>query len=349
MKSKKSKFTIVIRADSSKKIGTGHIARDLELAKSLKSHANIIFLTKDNPSSIKKIKQDGFKTILIPEKTTLSRELKITKKILEKINPDIIILDIWEKYKDPKFVSVFKERCRKLVCFFDEPVKRVIDADIVINGHPRQNPDWYKKSSAKYLVSPRYFVMNPRFADFNKKKKKILKRIKQIFITFGGSDHNNLIFKFLKTIDEIPTKFKIVIAIGLAFGEEEKLNQLIKTMGHKVKVKKNIPNLIDILYKSDIAITSAGNTIFERLAIGTPGITINQLDNQNTIASAFAKKKSNINLGMHQKVDNKKFSKKLSNLIEDAHLRKFISISGKKQVDGLGLRRVTNHIIKLLY
>jgi len=335
MKSKK----IVIRTDSSKKIGTGHISRDLELAKLLKKHAEIIFLTKNNESSIKKITKNGFKAIIISSKNELENNL-------DQINPDIIILDVLEKYKYNNYMNFLKSKCQKLICIFDEPSKQDIKADIIINGHPKQDPEWYKNKKSTYLVSPKYFIMNPKFSS---KSNKLRKKVKTILLTFGGSDHNDLIFDVLKIIDKFDEKFNIIIAIGLAFGKEDKLKQAIKKLSHKVKIKKNLPNLISVFLKSDIAITAGGNTIFERIAIGTPGITINQLKIQQTISSAFAAKKANINLGMYDKFSEEKLLNKLKELINNFESRKKISDSGKKIVDSLGAVRIANKIIQLTY
>jgi len=82
---------ILIRADSSSTIGTGHIMRDIVLARQYKS-TNITFATQDLDGNINdKIKQNGYKINILK-----SNDIKELDKLIKKLNIDLLIIDHYE-------------------------------------------------------------------------------------------------------------------------------------------------------------------------------------------------------------------------------------------------------------
>lgn len=103
-------MNILFRADSSSIIGTGHIMRDLVLAKkySKKGH-NIIFATQELSGNINyKIIEDGYKLIILKSNTL--KELDI---LIKKISIDKLVIDNYSI--DYKFEKKIKKKItRKL-------------------------------------------------------------------------------------------------------------------------------------------------------------------------------------------------------------------------------------------
>ena len=84
-------MNILVRADSSSYIGTGHIMRDLVLAKQYKNE-NIIFATQDLVGNINhKIIEAGYKIELLK-----SNDFKELNDLIKKLNIDMIIIDNYD-------------------------------------------------------------------------------------------------------------------------------------------------------------------------------------------------------------------------------------------------------------
>ena len=84
-------MNILVRADSSSYIGTGHIMRDLVLAKQYKNE-NIIFATQDLVGNINhKIIEAGYKIELLK-----SNDFEELNKLVKKFEIDMIIIDNYD-------------------------------------------------------------------------------------------------------------------------------------------------------------------------------------------------------------------------------------------------------------
>jgi spore coat polysaccharide biosynthesis predicted glycosyltransferase SpsG len=81
-------MNIVIRADSSSTIGTGHIMRDLVLAKQYRDD-NIIFTTQNLDGNINhKIVEDGYKIEIIN-----SNSISEVQSLIDSYDIDMIVID----------------------------------------------------------------------------------------------------------------------------------------------------------------------------------------------------------------------------------------------------------------
>ena len=84
-------MNILVRADSSSYIGTGHIMRDLVLAKQYKNE-NIIFATQDLVGNINhQIIETGYKIELLK-----SNDFEELNDLIKKLNIDMIIIDNYD-------------------------------------------------------------------------------------------------------------------------------------------------------------------------------------------------------------------------------------------------------------
>ena len=67
------------------------------------------------------------------------------------------------------------------------------------------------------------------------------------------------------------------------------------------------------------AITAGGNTLFERICAGVPGLTINQLDRQDGFADMFELLNVNINLGLWHAFDSSDLDRAVGSLASLDH------------------------------
>ncbi|MBW9222850.1 UDP-2,4-diacetamido-2,4,6-trideoxy-beta-L-altropyranose hydrolase [Methanothermococcus sp. SCGC AD-155-K20] len=273
--------------DGGLKMGMGHVYRCLTLAEEIKNAAEIYFLTKEGTKIVvNKISVHGY----------MVSKLKSDKEIIEKIRkikPDVVVID--KPVIDINFTKVLKNNLNiERLVLFDSPSKANMYADVVVNAiidSNFENKKYIDKiTNTLYFYGPRYLTLRKMFYKYKNKKDRI-NDIKNILLTFGGSDPSNLTCKVLKMlINANKNDLKITIVLGPHFIYYDKLNKVLEMCRHNglcIKIYKDIENIAELMYNSDLVITSPGLSMFESLFIGVPTIAICQNDLQKNIYKDF--------------------------------------------------------------
>jgi spore coat polysaccharide biosynthesis predicted glycosyltransferase SpsG len=107
-------------------------------------------------------------------------------------------------------------------------------------------------------------------------------------------------------------------------------------------------SLIPFWGQCDVAITAAGNTLFERIATRLPGATLCQLERQVEIADRFESLGVNLNLGFGPVISDDILRKRITDFIDNRKLQRLQYQKSPEIVDGRGLERFGNEIKRLL-
>ena len=102
-----------------------------------------------------------------------------------------------------------------------------------------------------------------------------------------------------------------------------------------------------LMAESDIAITAAGNTLYELAVFGVPSIVICHHEKHNVVAEKFAEKNAGINLGVGTDLDIHLIAEAINKLLRSKEKRSELSANIKKVVDGLGSKRVAEKVLKI--
>ncbi len=255
-------------------MGMGHIARTLTVAEELRNKADVYFLTKSDKTVISQIKGDGFKI----QKAASDVQ---TLNLLQKIKPDIVVIDKLEV--EESFAQQLKNSLKAKLVIFDNTSTANKHADIVVNavlGSNYKNKKFLdKKTNTLYFYGLKYEVLRKEFYDFKKKSKKLRKKVANILLLFGGSDHLNLTSTILDELLGMQDNFKINVILGAHFKYDDELNQVLAKHPDKkerVKIFRNIKNVAELMNQADLVIASPGLSVFESLRVGIPVIPFHQ-------------------------------------------------------------------------
>ena len=198
--------------------------------------------------------------------------------------------------------------------------------------------DWtlFAKKNVNKIEIVDHKVVPLRKPFWNIKKKIIKKKIKNIFIFFGGSDVRKFSIKIAKLINKYNNNYKINVI------SPHKIN-LKNVTSYKFLNQDKIKNFLS---KADIVITSGGQTLYEMACLGVPGIVISETiyDMEDTIA--WEKRGSIIYAG---KWTSKNIEKKILKSIikiDQKNIRFNLSKNGQKTIDGKGGIRLVKKILQ---
>lgn len=196
-------------------------------------------------------------------------------------------------------------------------------ADVVINA-------LYDKSHARYAV------LRPEFRSLPKPE--IRSRIENILVTFGGTDPSHYTEKLARSRvgwdGTREVNIRVIPPPGRAFhGTILSPNQLVVN-----------PNMAEEMAWADLVISSAGRTIFEAGAVGTPVLCLaHNLREARHAHLGPASGNIFMGIGLDMEVVTRNVR-----LLQDYRLREEMSEAGRNLSDGRGAERIARIIEDLL-
>jgi UDP-2,4-diacetamido-2,4,6-trideoxy-beta-L-altropyranose hydrolase len=339
---------VLIRADGNKSVGMGHLSRACLISNMLRGRfaLNPKLITKRNQSVEYFIRQRGVETILLPESISEGEEIELLSQIAETEKPLLFVLDVLEQDINTSYMKAVKISGCPVIAITDDSNHRVIDADLIINGNPNQLDQDYSRESGRYLLGPMFFLMDSAYGNIEVKEPG--GDIERILLTFGGSDHNNLLFRVLNSLEKMNRKLSVLVITSKASEYVERLQEYLKQLTIPTECFVDVDSLAPFWERCDLAITAAGNTLFERIAVRLPGATLCQLYRQMEIADYFESLYVNVNLGFGQNISDHVLYKRISDFIDDNKRHRLQYQETQKVLDGNGLNRLKNEVQSLL-
>lgn len=338
----------------------GHIMRCLTLAEALRDSGKTVeFICRDHVGNmIDHIKNHGFKVHSLPVPTEFDSKSNLdeyekwlgvrqetdaaeTIQVLADAPADLLIIDhyaldqVWEKKLRP---------FSKKIMVIDDLANRAHDCDILldqnyINEQKRYDhlvsPDTIKLFGPKYALLRKDFIGNHQRTELKDKK------LKSIFVFFGGSDSDNLTTTSLKALLQPDLEhLSVDVVIGSTNPHQEELKAIVRNKPN-VQLHIQVENIAELMAKADIALGAGGSTSWERMAIGLPSIVVTISENQIPLTRDLEKDGYLKWLGNVDQVDENIIHHALLDAIQHTFKLDEQSRKGQELVDGMGIKSIT--------
>jgi spore coat polysaccharide biosynthesis predicted glycosyltransferase SpsG len=179
------------------------------------------------------------------------------------VEPDIIFIDVLNT--SDKYVRQLHETSAAVINLEDLG-DGVEHADYVINALYERDTD-----KQNHFFGAEYVVVEP---EFHEHTSEIRPDVKNVLLTFGGSDPSNLSTKVINELGstELPYQYKLVL--GPDFPHDTELEEVSEAIMSQVTTIRNSTNMPELMEWADVAICSGGRTVYELAATGTPAVVI---------------------------------------------------------------------------
>mgnify|MGYP000329022162 CR=1 FL=1 len=279
-------MNILSRADSSSQIGTGHIMRDLVLAKQFENDT-ITFATRNLDGNINfRINESNYFLEILE-----SNDIDELDNLIKKLKIDMIIIDNYDiDYTFEKQLSTLNPKLSIMV--LDDTYEKH-HCDILLNHNISANKKRYKNSvpkNCKLKCGAKYTLLRDEFYTEKKKKQfSILNSQFSIFLAMGGADHSDINIKILKVLKKFDN-IKVNLVTTSANKNLKKLEKYCKNKPW-IKLHINSNKIAKLMSKSDLAIVTPSVTVNEVYYLGVPMIAIKTANNQIDMYEYLKKKK----------------------------------------------------------
>ena len=331
---------ILFRPDAGPGIGMGHLWRSLALAAALR-HEGVerLFLTVGGLET--EAVPGGIDVELYQLKSIGSGgpdDWRGTLKAITDHGCQAVVVDSHRLSAD------YLSRLRQggtIVVAFDDLADFPSPAHVVINGAIDADSLPYDTATGDttFLLGPDYAVLREEF--WRLEARAVRSEVREVLVTMGGADGRNLTPLVLDTLDSITQPFNVTLVVGPLFGPTEEIFSAAERSSHTVTVVRNPDSLLPLMLRADLAVSAAGQTVYELAATGTPAVSIQVADNQRHNLRSFASRGVVRPIiytgGPELKAD---LLKETGAILADREVRRRMSEAGQGTVDGRGAERV---------
>lgn len=333
----------VFRVDASFQMGTGHIMRCLIIADELKKQnkcKSIIFICREfQGNMIDFILKKGYLVQLLPSihknsteianpknndnpwlGTSWENDAKQTIHILKQFQKPVDWMIIDHYGIDRRWQKEVKKYVKKIMVI-DDLANRSHCCDMILD----QN--FYHDYNSRYdhlvpkycikLLGPNYALLRDEFLITEKKGMDRTNKKRRILISFGGTDPTNETEKTLQAIKKVKANYdlEVDVVVGKGNPHKEKIKSICDSEGFRFFCQVN--NMAQLMADADLAIGAGGISIYERLYMGLPSITISTADNQTKALNDLGKEGYVYYLGESKDVLNIQIEKAIINSLQN--------------------------------
>lgn len=317
---------VLIRTVCGERIGLGHFRRCLTLAEALVERgAEVRMAVATDPRSRAWVKSCPVPVELLPERPF---EPDDTARLVNGLGAQVLMVDDYAVSAD--VMRAWSSSVH--IGVIDDLGDRAFDADLVVNGTPGAEQLGYRAPTL--LLGPRYALLRPTFRDVPLPDVPAL--VSRGFVMLGGSDPLGLTGTVVSSLRSAVPHAHVDVIVG-------PLAQLTLAPDPQVSVYVAPPELPSIMQRANLAVSAAGQSLYELAASGVPTIAIEVAENQRPQLQALGAA-GVVEVGAREAGA---LTTQIHRLATDAPRRRSMALLGQRLVDGNGGRRVADAIIAL--
>ena len=333
---------LLVRADASPTIGTGHVMRCLALAQAWQSaDGEAHFATVSMPSTLEqRLHSEGMRVHRLAASPGSFADAAQTHAVAQRLEACWTVIDGYP------FGTTYQQELQSAnyrTLFIDDYGQADrYGADVVLNQNSYADEKLYavRESYTQLLLGTRYALLRREFWGWRGWKRAIRQRANRVLVTLGGSDPYNTTQQVIRALQQLQQDLEITVVIGGANPHRVALEQQIQQTPGRFTLLAAVSDMSQLITWADVVISAAGSTCWELALLGAPTIAITLAPNQELIARALAARNVVIDQGWHTALQEHALAETVAMLLDQPELRIHMRDSGQALVDGRGVERV---------
>jgi UDP-2,4-diacetamido-2,4,6-trideoxy-beta-L-altropyranose hydrolase len=348
---------VLIRADASPAIGSGHIARCLTLARALREQgATVAFACRSLPGQpLDRLAGLGFQTFALPA----SYPGECTQDIEAPLPWQADIAALRAALQDqPRFDWVlvdhygldrqWQQAARQWaprIAAIDDLANRRHGVDLLLDQNFSGTPQAYAgliDAECRTLLGPHFALLRE---EFRCPPIAIRERASRVLVNFGGFDAASQTHKAMLALSEFHD-LQVDFVAGAGNPAWAQMQELAAGRGYW-RLHAYVSDFSRLMAEADLFIGAGGGTSWERAALGLPTLCISVAGNQEANARLLAEAGMHVYLGPSEQVSVEQIRQAVAALVGDYSLRQGLAQRSRQLVDGQGASRVAAALFEI--
>lgn len=338
---------VVIRADASARMGTGHIMRCLALAQALQAAQGqpVFAMAISTPAIEKRLISEGIPVIPLTVRPGSPEDSRETAALTRRLRARWVVVDGYHFHDE--YQQILKQSQLRLLWVDDLASTRHYYADFVLNPTISACKRWYRNREpyTRLLLGTRYALLRQEFWPWQGWQRTVPPTARRLLVTLGGSDPDNVTLKVLRALRYLNVEaLEVTIVVGGSNPHYDSLQAAASDLRFPINWQWNASNMPELIAKADMAIAAGGSTCWELAFMGLPSILLILADNQRAMATGLAAAGCTVNLGWHEEVTETEIAATVARLSRSRSDRSRMMAIGQQLVDGKGAHTVIRHL-----
>jgi UDP-2,4-diacetamido-2,4,6-trideoxy-beta-L-altropyranose hydrolase len=335
--------TLIIRADASIVMGTGHVMRCLALAQAWQDDGGdaVFAMAQSTPAIDDYLRSEKVEIVQLKAPSGNSQNARqVTELALER-GAEWVVVDGYQF--DAEYQRSLKTAGLKVLFVDDTGQCERYYADLVLNQNAHAHEKMYgsREPYTRLLLGPRYAMLRREFKSWRRWKREIPGAATKLLVTIGGSDPDGLTLRLVEALPKIDVPgIEAMIVVGGSNPCMTELRKEVAAKGAGVHLVSNAGNMPELMAQSDIAVICGGGTAWELLYMGCAILSYAR----DTVQEQILKELSTIgaarSLGAVDAFQESTFARAIEELVLLKDRRAAMARLGRKLVDGKGTGRV---------
>jgi len=332
--------TLLIRADTGKHIGTGHVMRCLALAQAWQDRGGhaIFAMATEVPALEARLRSEGMEIVHLSTKPGSVDDARQTADLAQHREAVWIIVDGY--HFDAEYQRIIKDAGLHLLFIDDYGHAAYYRADIVLNQNIHAHEGLYLNRApyTQLLLGTRYVLLRREFLKWRGWERKIPKVARKVLITMGGVDSENVTLKVIGALEQVHIdELEAVVVVGGGNPHSEALESAIRNLRVSIRLERNVKNMPELMTWADLAISGGGTTCWELAFMGVPNLIVILAENQRPIAEGLDRAGVAVNSGWYTDLSSAEITRTLTHLLVEEKQRARMSQRARELVDGKGV------------
>ena len=342
---------VLIRADASPTIGSGHIARCLTLARVLRAQgSHVAFACRRLPGHrLDALQGEGFETFALPDRYPDEDPEQAIESMLPwqaDIEALTAMLDgqaefdwvIADHYGLDHHWQTAARCFAPRIAAVDDLATRCYSVDLLLNQNLSGLSENYQPllpAGCRTLLGPRFAMLREEFSVPAIEIKPVARRV---LVNFGGFDAARQTHHAMRALADF-SELEVDFVAGADNPAWTEMQALAETRPNW-RLHSFVSDFHRRMTDADLFIGAGGGTSWERAALGLPTICIAVSNNQQANGEVMAAAGAHVFMGAREQVSVEQLRDAIGFVVDNFYLRQSLAERSRQLVDGRGALRV---------